>query len=55
MGTEINNGVYAHNLFADDQVVIAQDMEDAMYMCRKIQEEYNTWGLNINMVRTTEN
>jgi hypothetical protein len=35
-------------LFADDQVIIAQDTEDAEYMLRKVVEEYMKWGLQIN-------
>ena len=34
--------------FADDQVVIAQDQEDTECMLRKLKEEYEKWGLEIN-------
>jgi hypothetical protein len=30
--------------FTDGQVVIAQDKEDAKYMCRKLKEEFQNWG-----------
>jgi hypothetical protein len=39
-------------LFADDQVIIAQDIEDAEYMLRKLVEEYMKWGLQINFGKT---
>ena len=46
--TQDNN--YLHNLlFADDQVIITQDTDDAPYMTRKLNEEYGKWGLQINM------
>jgi hypothetical protein len=38
--------------FTDDQVVIAQDKEDAEYLCRKLKEEYQNWGLTLNMDKT---
>jgi hypothetical protein len=35
-----------HNLlFADDQVVITRRVEDANYIGRKLEEEYEKWGL----------
>jgi hypothetical protein len=37
---------------ADDQVVMAQSKEDLEYMCRKLQEEYFKWGLNMNIAKT---
>ena len=35
--------------FADDQVVLAQDHDDLEYMVRKLKEECEEWGLNINL------
>lgn len=39
-------------LFADDQVVLAEDIEDTTYMVRKLMEEYEKWGLEINTEKT---
>jgi hypothetical protein len=48
-----NTTIYTYTLqFADDQVVIAQSKDDLEYMCRKIQEEYLKWGLNMNIDKT---
>jgi hypothetical protein len=33
-------------------VIIAQNTEDAEYMLRKLVEEYNKWGLQINFGKT---
>lgn len=33
--------------FADDQVVITQDIEDFEFMTRKLIKEYNDWGLEV--------
>jgi hypothetical protein len=42
MGLAINQDYNLYNLlFADDQVIIAQDTEDAEYMLRKRVEEYD--------------
>ena len=35
-------------LFADDQVVFAEDQQDMTYMLNKLTEEYRKWGLEIN-------
>ena len=49
MGIPIQNTyVYSHN-FADDQVLLAQDHDDMEYMARKLKEEYEKWGLAINL------
>ena len=40
------------NFIADDQVLIAQDQDDAEYMIRKLVEEYWTWGLEVNISKT---
>lgn len=39
-------------LFAEGQVVIAADEDNANYMVRKFIEEYSKWGLNMNMSKT---
>ena len=53
MGFQIRENIFISNLpFADDQVIVAQDHEDADYMCRKLQEEYRKWGLKINPNKT---
>jgi hypothetical protein len=46
-----NTYVYSLN-FADDQVLLAQDHEDMEYMARKLKEEYEKWGLAINLEKT---
>ena len=38
-------------LFADDQLLIAQDYEDLEYMTRKLIE-YELWGLKLNVKKT---
>ena len=38
--------------FADDQVVVAQDAEDAEYMARKLVVEYRKWGLEVSIRKT---
>jgi hypothetical protein len=52
MGIPIQNTcVYSLN-FADDQVLLAQDHGDMEYMARKLKEEYEEWGLTINLEKT---
>ena len=42
--------MYVYSLsFADGQVVLAQDRDDMEYMARKLKEEYEEWGLTINL------
>jgi hypothetical protein len=49
MGIPIQN-TYVHSLnYADDQVLLAQDHDDTDYMARKLKEEYEEWGLIINL------
>jgi hypothetical protein len=36
-------------LFADDQLVTAQDYEDLVYTTRKLIDEYEMWGLKLNV------
>ena len=35
--------------FADDQLLLVQDHGDLKYMARKLKEEYEKWGLAINL------
>jgi hypothetical protein len=49
MAIPIQNA-YAYSLsFADDQVLLAQDHDDVEYMARRLKEEYEEWGLTINL------
>ena len=52
MGIQIGNEILYTLLFADDQVLIAGDEEDASYMLGKLKEEYVKWGLEINFQKT---
>jgi hypothetical protein len=36
-------------LFADDQLLIAQNYEELQYMTRKLIDEYELWGLKLNV------
>ncbi|XP_030751615.1 uncharacterized protein LOC115879109 [Sitophilus oryzae] len=38
--------------FADDQAVVAQDIEDLECMTRKLNEDYEKWGLELNIKKT---
>ncbi|KAK7874467.1 hypothetical protein R5R35_001556 [Gryllus longicercus] len=42
------------SLFADDQVIKAEDEDDVAYMLRKLEEEYGKWVMEIN-VQNIEN
>jgi len=35
--------------FEDDQLLIAQDFEDLGYMTKKLMDEYELWGLKLNV------
>lgn len=48
MGLLLSNET-VYSLFADDQLLIAEDYEDIEYMTRKLVEEYEKWGLSINL------
>jgi hypothetical protein len=49
MGIPVQNTyIYSLNL-ADYQVLLAQDNDDMEYMARKLKEEYEKWGLAINL------
>jgi hypothetical protein len=52
-GLKIGDNCCVHNLlFADDQVVITRGVEDANYIGRKLEEEYERWGLKIYYEKT---
>jgi len=36
-------------LFADDRLLITQDYEDSEYTTRKLIDEYELWGLKLNV------
>lgn len=53
MGIELDDNSYLYSLqFADDQVIMANDKDDLEYMARKLQEEYEIWGLEMNTKKT---
>ncbi|KAK4873810.1 hypothetical protein RN001_013170 [Aquatica leii] len=52
MGIPIRDETLYTLLFADDQVIVASNMDDANYMLRKLIEEYERWGLTINVSKT---
>jgi len=52
MGISLNDTTLYTLCFADDQIVLAQDYEDLEYMTRKLIEEYNKWGLDVNLEKT---
>jgi hypothetical protein len=49
MGLEIQDTTIYSMLFADDQLLIAQDYEDLEYTIRKLIDEYELWGLKLNV------
>ena len=49
MGLEIQDTTVYALLFAGDQLLIAQDYEDLEYMTRKVIDEYELWGLKLNV------
>jgi hypothetical protein len=50
MGLEIQDMTVYSLLFADDHLLIAQDYEDLEYMTRKLIDEYELWGLKLNVI-----
>ena len=52
MGLEIQDTTIYSMLFADDQLLIAQDYEDGEYMTRKLTDERELWGLKLNVKKT---
>jgi len=53
MGIPIQNTFVYSLSFADDQVLLAQYHDGMEYMARKLKEEYEKWGLAINLEKTT--
>ena len=49
MGLETQDMTIYTMLFADDQLLIAQDYEDLEYMTRKLIDEYELRGLKLNI------
>lgn len=50
MGIPLDEDTTLYTLqFADDQIIMAQEIEDIEYMTRKAIEEYDKWGLKINV------
>ena len=52
MGLEIQDTTIYSKLFADDELLIAQDYEDLEYMTRKLIDEFELWGLKLNVKKT---
>lgn len=52
MGIWLNDSPVYTILFADDQVVMAEDQQDMTYMLNKLIEEYTKWGLEVNTEKT---
>jgi hypothetical protein len=52
MGVNINEGYISTLFFADEQVITGEDEDDMNYVMRKLTEEYNNWGLEINFDKT---
>jgi len=52
MGLEIQDTTIYSMVVADDQLLIAQDYEDLGYMTRKLTDEYELWGLKLNVKKT---
>jgi len=52
MGMEIQDTTIYSMLFTDDRLLIAQDYEDLDYMTRKLIDEYELWGLKLNVKKT---
>jgi hypothetical protein len=46
-----DNRIYTLH-FADDQVLIAQGLDDIEYLTRKLIVEYKKWGLEIRLDKT---
>jgi hypothetical protein len=49
MGLETQNTTIYLMLFADEQLLIAQDYKDLEYVTRKLIKEYELWGLKLNV------
>ena len=49
MGLEIQDTAIYSMLLADEQLLSAQGYEDLEYMTRKLINEYELWGLKLNL------
>ena len=49
MGLEIQDTTIYSMLFADNQLLAAQEYEDLGYMTRKLIDGYVLWGLKFNV------
>jgi hypothetical protein len=49
MGLEIQDMTIYSMLLADDQLLVAQNYEELQYMARKLIDEYELWGLKLNV------
>jgi len=49
MGLQIQDTTIRTMLFADDQLLIAQNYEDLEHMTKKLIDEYGLWGLKLNV------
>lgn len=52
MGMQIGESTLDVLLFADDLVIMAEDEQDMNYMFRKLKQEFDLWGLQINVSKT---
>jgi hypothetical protein len=52
MGLEIHDMTIYAMLFADDQLLIAQNYEELQYMTIKLIDEYELWGLKLTYLLT---
>ena len=55
MGLEIQDTTIYSLLFADDQLLIAQEYEESVHMTRELIDEYELWGLKLNVKKKTPN
>ena len=52
-GYQLKKNTYVYSLsFADDQVVLVQEHDAMECMARKLKEQYEEWGLTINLEKT---
>ena len=53
IGLKLNDNKYIHHLlFADDQVILAEDTEHTTYIFCKLMDTYTERGLKINAYQT---
>lgn len=53
MGLPIEDEIIHDQIFfVNDPYVIAQDKEDAECVTKELIEEYQRWGLNVNILKT---